>query len=119
MLLAPYWLSSVFHCSSRVLRSGTTSLCLEAQAANWLGVIQIGRKAYPEAEALMLPGSEAFFATNAMMSLNERRLAASHMVKLYEAWNRPDRAAEWKRKLELLSRQEAERKAVEAPKEPN
>src|SRR5207248_5349865 len=35
---------------------------LAAQAANWLGAIQLARKAYPEAEALLLPDSERLFA---------------------------------------------------------
>jgi len=49
-----------------LLREGATAKPeLTAQAANWLGVIRIGRNAYPEAEALMLPGSDRFFATNA------------------------------------------------------
>jgi len=77
---------------------------LAAQAANWLGVIQMGRKAYPEAEALMLPGSERFFAANAEMSPNERRLAVGHIVKLYEAWDRPKEAAAWQRRLDGLAK---------------
>ena len=77
---------------------------LPAQAANWLGTIQLSRKAYPEAEALMLPGAERFFAVNAEMSPNERRLAVGHIVKLYEAWGRPKEAADWQRKFDLLAK---------------
>ena len=47
---------------------------LAAQAADWLGAIQVARKAYPEAEALMLSGSDQFFAA-AEMTPNERRVA--------------------------------------------
>ncbi len=75
---------------------------LAAQAANWLGAIQVARKAYPEAEALMLSGSEQFFAATADMSPNERRLAVGHIVNLYEAWNKSEKAATWRRRLDEL-----------------
>jgi len=77
---------------------------LTAQAANWLGAIQIGRKAYPEAEALMLPGADSFFATNAVMSPNERRVAVGHIVKLYEAWGKPEQVTLWQKKLDQLAK---------------
>ena len=77
---------------------------LAAQAENWLGVIQLARKAYPEAEALMLPGADQLFAAKAEMSPNERRVAVGHIVKLYEAWDRPKEAAAWQRKLDGLAK---------------
>src|SRR5947207_14595254 len=66
---------------------------LAAQAANWLGAIQLARNAYPEAEALMLRGYEQFFAPRAEMSPNERRIAVCHVVKLYQAWGKPEQKA--------------------------
>jgi eukaryotic-like serine/threonine-protein kinase len=80
---------------------------LAAQAANWLGAIQVARKAYPEAEALMLPGSERFFAPTAEMSPNERRMAVGHVVKLYQAWSRPQEADAWQKRLEGLTNKPA------------
>jgi serine/threonine protein kinase/tetratricopeptide (TPR) repeat protein len=80
---------------------------LAAQAANWLGAIQLGRQAYPEAEALMLPGSDWFFAAGAEMSPNERRLAVGHIVKLYEAWGKPEQMADWQKKLDALANPQA------------
>jgi serine/threonine protein kinase len=77
---------------------------LAAQAENWLGAIQIGRKAYPQAEALMLPGSGLFFAAKAEISPNERRLAVGHIVRLYEAWEKPEEAAVWRQKLDGLAK---------------
>ncbi len=77
---------------------------LAGQAANWLGAIQLARKAYPQAEALMLPGSERFFAADVEMSPHERRLAVGHIVKLYEAWDRPKDAAAWQGKLDNLAK---------------
>ncbi len=76
---------------------------LAAQAANWLGAIQIGRKAYPEAEALMLSGYEPFFTATAELTPNERRLAVGHIVKLYQAWDKPEKAAIWQKKLDGLA----------------
>jgi len=77
---------------------------LAGQAANWLGVIQVTRKAYPEAEALMLPSSERFFARAAEMSPNERRVAIGHLVRLYQAWGKPEQTATWQKKLEGLAK---------------
>ncbi len=76
---------------------------LAAQAANWLGAIQLGRKAYPEAEELMLPGYEPFFTATAELTPNERRLAVGHIVKLYQAWDKPEKAAIWQKKLDGLA----------------
>jgi eukaryotic-like serine/threonine-protein kinase len=73
---------------------------LAAQAANWLGAIQLGRKNFSEAETLLLSGSERLFASAAEVSPNERRLAVGHIVKLYEAWNQPEKAAAWQKKLD-------------------
>jgi hypothetical protein len=44
------------------------------------------------------------------------RETLQRLVQLYEATTRPDQAAEWKRKLELFSGEEAERKAAAKPK---
>jgi serine/threonine protein kinase len=79
-----------------------TREALIAQTENWLGAIQVARKAYPEAEALLLRGPDQFFATDALMSPNERRVAVGHIVKLYEAWNKPVPAATWRRRLDEL-----------------
>src|SRR5262249_52873498 len=59
---------------------------LAAQAANWLGAIQVARKDYPKAEAFLLSGSDPFFAPASDMSPNERRVAVGHIVELYQAW---------------------------------
>jgi len=74
-----------------------------ALAANWLGAIQVARKAYPAAETLLLSGPEEFFAIAAEMSPHERRLAVGHIVKLYEAWDKPEQAATWRRRLDELA----------------
>src|SRR5207253_8108567 len=77
---------------------------LAAQAANWLGAIQLARKAYPEAEALLLPDSDRFFAHAGDMSPNERRLAFGHIVSLYQALGNAEQAAVWQKKLDQLAK---------------
>jgi serine/threonine protein kinase len=77
---------------------------LAAQAANWLGAIQLERKDYPKAEALLLSGSDPFFAPTSDMSPNERRVAVGHIVELYQAWGKkPEQTAVWQKKLEGLA----------------
>ena len=75
---------------------------LAAQSANWIGAIQVARGAYPEAEANLLWGADQFFARNAHMSPKERRLAIGNIIALYEAWEKPEQAAVWRRKLEAF-----------------
>jgi tetratricopeptide (TPR) repeat protein len=69
-------------------------------AANWLGAIQVARGAYPEAEKLLLPDSERLFDPANQLSPNEVRLAVGNIIALCEAWEKPEKAAEWRRKLE-------------------
>jgi len=76
---------------------------LAAQAANWLGAIQVARKAYPEAESLLLSASDEFFTQAAELSPNERRVAVRHIVNLYQAWGKPEQTAKWQKKLEGLA----------------
>jgi tetratricopeptide (TPR) repeat protein len=75
---------------------------LAAQAANWLGTIQLGRQDYPQAEKLLLTGWEQFFAPTADMTPKERRVAVGHIVQLYQAWPKPERADYWQKKLDSL-----------------
>jgi tetratricopeptide (TPR) repeat protein/tRNA A-37 threonylcarbamoyl transferase component Bud32 len=72
-------------------------------AANWLGSFQVARKAYPEAENLMLPDSERFFDPANQLSPTEVRLAVGNIIALYEAWKKPEQAAIWRRKLEAFA----------------
>jgi hypothetical protein len=78
------------------------SEALAAQTVNWLGAIQVARKAYPEAEGLLRPDSDQFFTPAAQMSPTELRLAIGHIVNLYQAWGKPELAADWQKKLDGL-----------------
>jgi tetratricopeptide (TPR) repeat protein len=78
---------------------------LAAQAANWLGEIQTIHQAYAQAETLLLPSMEPILSPKAEMSPAERRVALGHIVNLYEAWGKPQQAAEWRGKFEAVPAQ--------------
>lgn len=81
------------------IRNGDASAGL---AANWLGAIQVARGAYPEAEKLLLPDSDRLFDPANQLSPTETSLAVGHIIALYEAWQKPEPAAQWRKKLEPL-----------------
>jgi tetratricopeptide (TPR) repeat protein len=68
-------------------------------AANWLGAIQVARGAYPEAELLLLPDSDRLFDPANQLSPTEVRLAVGNIIALYDAWQKPEKAAQWRKKL--------------------
>src|SRR5439155_24813267 len=74
-----------------------------ALAANWLGAIQMSRKAYGEAEKLMLPDAEQLFSPASQLSPTEVRLAVGNIIALYQAWGKPEETAIWRRKLEAFA----------------
>jgi tetratricopeptide (TPR) repeat protein len=74
-----------------------------ALAANWLGAIQGARGAYPEAERLLLADSDRLFDPANQLSPTEVRLAMSNIIALYDAWEKPEKAAEWRKKLEAFA----------------
>jgi hypothetical protein len=67
-----------------------------------LGGSLLGQKRYAEAEPLIVAGYEGMRAREARIPPPGRpRLtdASERVVKLYEAWGKPDKAAEWRTKL--------------------
>jgi tetratricopeptide (TPR) repeat protein len=67
-----------------------------------LGGSLLGQKKYAEAEPLILSGYEGMKAREAKIPpQGKQRLAdaALRVVKLYEAWEKKDKAAEWRAKL--------------------
>jgi hypothetical protein len=67
-----------------------------------LATVQVARKAYPEAERLLLSDPEEFLAPTAQMSSAERRAALGHIVQLYQNWRKPDQAAIWQHRLDEI-----------------
>jgi hypothetical protein len=97
--------------AERVLRE-CLAIRQTAQPEDWstsntrsqLGGALLGQGKSAEAEPLILGGYEGLKARQARIPQPARpRLAeaAERVVQLYEAWNRPDRAAAWKARLGL------------------
>ena len=77
-----------------------------------LGGCLAAQKKYAEAEPLLLSGYEGLQQRQERLSpLDKPRLkeALERLVQLYEATDRPDQAAEWKKKLTALEKAERER----------
>jgi hypothetical protein len=69
-----------------------------------LGSSLLGQKKYADAEPLVVQGYEGMKAREVKIPAPSKlRLpeAAERVVRLYEAWERPEQAAEWRRKLDL------------------
>ena len=82
----------------------------DGEPNDWAGFIDhrgslLGQKKYAEAEPLILSGyegmktREASIPTQHMPCLTQ---AAGRMVKLYEAWGMPDKAAKWRKEVEKM-----------------
>jgi Tetratricopeptide repeat len=67
-----------------------------------LGLMQVERKRYEEGETLL----SSAYATQ-VAALGERHpitlVSARRLVKLYEAWGKPDKAKMWRVRVELGS----------------
>ena len=59
-----------------------------------LGAVLTGQGKYAEAERLVVDGFKRMDAAPAP----QRRLTRARIVKLYEAWGKPDKATEWRRR---------------------
>ena len=70
-----------------------------------LGGALLGQKKYADAEPLLVSGARGLVASVANLSPEHRRLmlaAVQRAVEFYEARDRPDDAAHWRRELEAL-----------------
>jgi tetratricopeptide (TPR) repeat protein len=68
-----------------------------------LGASMAGMKRFAEAEPLLLSGYEGILQQHATIPAESRRDlrdAAAQIVKLYEDWGKPDKAADWRSKLQ-------------------
>ena len=68
----------------------------------------LGQKKYAEAEPLLLQGYEGMKQREAKIPAQFRQVslteALERLVKLYEDWDKPGEAANWKKKLESKSK---------------
>jgi tetratricopeptide (TPR) repeat protein len=70
------------------------------RAESLLGASLAGQKKYAEAEPLLLDGYQGMLARKERMGAPNsyhRDLAHEWIVRFYQAWNKPDKAAEWKK----------------------
>jgi eukaryotic-like serine/threonine-protein kinase len=75
-------------------------------AHSLLGGSLLGQNKYAEAEPLVLSGYEGMKAREAKIPQPEEwklTKAGERIVELYEAWGKPDQAADWRKKLGLTS----------------
>ena len=71
------------------------------RAESLLGASLAGQQKYAEAEPLLIEGYQGMAARKDSISAEDRYhldRAHSWIVQLYEAWGKPDKAAEWKQK---------------------
>jgi serine/threonine protein kinase/Tfp pilus assembly protein PilF len=82
---------------------------LRYNAVSMLGGALQGQKKHTEAEPLLLQGYEGMKKRESQIPPGSTRLpeAAERLVQLYDAWDKPEQAAQWRAKLE-----EEKKKAV-------
>ncbi len=70
---------------------------------NMLGASLAGQRKYAEAESLLLSGYGGMIQRESTISAGDRynvAEAGDRIVKLYQSWGKPDKAAEWRQKLQ-------------------
>jgi serine/threonine protein kinase/tetratricopeptide (TPR) repeat protein len=75
---------------------------LTFQTCSLLGASLLNQKKYGEAERLLLQGYEGMKVREAQIPPMAKKRpveAAERIVKLYEAWGKPEKAAEWRKRL--------------------
>jgi hypothetical protein len=71
------------------------------RAESLLGESLAGEKKYSEAEPLLLEGYQGMLARKDHIAVPDRYhldLAQQWLVQLYQAWGKPAKAAEWRKK---------------------
>ncbi|HEV2495736.1 MAG TPA: tetratricopeptide repeat protein [Terriglobia bacterium] len=74
------------------------------RAESLLGASLAGEKKYAEAEPLLLEGYQGMLARKNVIDVPDRyhmKLAHRWIVQLYQAWGKPDKATQWKKKYVL------------------
>jgi tetratricopeptide (TPR) repeat protein len=64
-----------------------------------LGMVLVGRKSYPAAEALLLTGYEDLCKVQPAVRQERLREAVEQLVRLYEGWGKMDKAQAWRKRL--------------------
>jgi tetratricopeptide (TPR) repeat protein len=70
-------------------------------AESLLGASLAGQKKYAEAETLLLEGHQGMLTRKSQMEVSDDRhldFARGRLVELYQAWDKPEKAASWKKR---------------------
>jgi hypothetical protein len=76
-----------------------------ATALTEIGKLLLDAKEYAEAEPLLMQGYEGMKRCEARLPLEDPRHVTETLeplVQLYDAWDRPDQAAKWRKELEKV-----------------
>jgi hypothetical protein len=76
---------------------------LRFQSMSLLGASLLGQREYAEAEPLLIRGYEGLKSREARFLPQIKKTvpeAAARLVQLYEAWDKPEKAGEWRAKLQ-------------------
>jgi hypothetical protein len=79
---------------------------------NLLGAALAGQEKYADAEPLLVNSARVLLAAAGQLPPADRRLLVScvqRVVDLYDAWQRPDDAAVWRKRLEALQQARSRR----------
>ena len=95
--------------SARRAASGAGPHPAVAEALIYLAYPLRHQQKFPEAEALLLEANEAL-QQNPADQRELQRDALSALVRLYEAWDKPDKASEWQEKLAAFEKAGPEKK---------
>jgi tetratricopeptide (TPR) repeat protein/tRNA A-37 threonylcarbamoyl transferase component Bud32 len=85
-----------------IVEKATPDVWFRYDALALLGWSILDQDRYADAEPALVDGYEGLLARQARIPLPQRshlREAAEHLVRLYEVWNKPSEAAEWKAKV--------------------
>ena len=80
-----------------------TPMHFPERAARQKGTHTLGR--YADAEPLLLSGYESLKALQTGGALPNLRKTLDRIIRLYEAWEKPDKAAEWRDKRDRVQAQ--------------
>jgi serine/threonine protein kinase len=105
LLLRKKWgeAESAFRGSLVILQKQMPDVWTTFNTQSLLGATLVGQKKYADAEPLLTQAYEGMKQRKAEIPLNARKCltyAAKQLVQLYEAWGKPEKAAEWRKELE-------------------
>jgi hypothetical protein len=90
---------------SREANGAGTGFLVDINSQSLLGEALLEQQKYAEAEPLLIAGYEGMKqreATIPPQAKSQLPMALERLVRLYEAWGKPDEAAKWRQEVEAL-----------------